>query len=209
MSRIAFTRNRALAVGAALLITAGAAGAAVASGEDVTRPGKKVGRHAAERSEPREAAALTGRAKLFRKTTEDVTFTFDAHLAKKNVTRPDKATGTFKFVHLDRPGGKGGWAKGRIDCLLTGGKVATTTGIITETSAGLMEKTRGGRVGFSVHDTGKGKPDRVGYSWAATGGPTGDKKLPKCTSAAPFEKVKRGTGDFHVSPWKVPYPEAH
>ncbi|MFD9887539.1 Repetin [Streptomyces alboflavus] len=149
----------------------------------------------------RGAPALTGKAKLFRKTTEDITFTFDAHLAKKNVKRPDKATGTFKFVHLEKPGGKGGWATGRIDCLLTGGKVASATGIITKTN---IKEMNGSRVGFSVHD--QGKNDRLGYSWAATGGPDGTKKLTKCNSAAPFEKVKKGTGDFHVVPWKVPYP---
>ncbi|MEI5103585.1 hypothetical protein RB200_40135 [Streptomyces sp. PmtG] len=144
---------------------------------------------------------------MFRKTTEDVTFTFDAHLAKRHNGDPNKATGTFKFVHLDKPGGKGGWAKGRIDCLLTGGKVASATGVITETSDGLMEKAKGGRVGFSVHDKGPGKLDRLGYSWAAAGGPSGDKKLTKCNSAAPFEVVKKGTGDFHVTPWNPPYPE--
>ncbi|MCI3929343.1 Repetin [Streptomyces sp. AN091965] len=204
MSRITFTRNstRALAVSAALLVTAGAAGVAAASGEDVTRPAPA----AEKQAKPREAAALTGSAKMFRKTTEDVTFTFDAHLATKNVKRPDKATGTFKFVHLEKPGGKGGWAKGRIDCLVTGGKVATATGIITETN---LKEIKGGRVGFSVHDKGPGKLDRLGYSWGATGGPTGDKKLPKCNSAAPFEIVKKGTGDFHVTPWNPPYPEGN
>ncbi|ARX82085.1 MULTISPECIES: Repetin [Streptomyces] len=203
MSRNAFTRNRAVAVGAALLITAGAAGVAVASGEDVTHPGRKVGGHAAaERAEPREAAALTGKAKLFRKTTEDVTFTFDAHLAARHNADPSKATGTFKFVHLEKPGGKGGWATGRIDCLLTGGKVASATGIITKTN---IKEMNGSRVGFSVHD--QGRNDRLGYSWAATGGPDGTKKLTKCNSAAPFEKVKKGTGDFHVTPWNPPYPE--
>ncbi|MFI8931855.1 Repetin [Streptomyces sp. NPDC053474] len=202
MSRITFTRNstRALAVSAALLVTAGAAGVAAASGEDVTRPVPA----AEKQAKPREAAALTGSAKMFRKTTEDVTFTFDAHLATKNVKRPDKATGTFEFVHLEKPGGKGGWAKGRIDCLVTGGKVATATGIITETN---IKKIDGGRVGFSVHDKGRGKLDRVGYSWAATGRPTGDKKLTKCNSAAPFETVRKGTGDFHVTPWNPPYPK--
>lgn len=206
MSRFALTRNRAVAVGAALLLCAGAAGAAVASSDDGAA-GKPRAAHGAQAGQ-REAAALTGSAKLFRKTTEDVTFTFDAHLAKKNVKRPDRATGTFTFVHLDKPGGKGGWAKGRIDCLVTGGKVATTTGVITETSDGLMEKAKGGRVGFSVHDLGKGEQDRVGYSWAAspTGGPDGTKKLTKCNSAAPFEKVKKGTGDFKVLPWHPVYP---
>ncbi|MGA4843174.1 Repetin [Streptomyces sp. G45] len=199
MSRITFTRSstRALAVGAALLVTAGAAGVAVASGDDVTHPAPA----AKERAEPREAAALTGKAKLFRKTTEDVTFTFDAHLAKRHNGDPGKATGTFEFVHLDRPGGEGGWAKGRIDCLLTGGKVASATGIITKSN---IKKMVGSRVGFSVHD--QGKNDRLGYSWAAIGGPDGTKKLTKCNSAAPFEKVKKGTGDFHVTPWNPPYP---
>lgn len=220
MSRNAFTPTRVAVLGAALLLTAGAAGVAVASGEDVTHPGQRVGAQdaahpapaakgsAAAEAKPREAAALTGRAKMFRKTTEDVTFTFDAHLAKRYNGDPRKATGTFKFVHLDKPGGRGGWAKGRIDCLVTGGKVASATGIITETSDGLMEKVKGGRVGFSVHDKGPGKLDRLGYSWGATGGPTGDKKLPRCNSAAPFEVVKKGTGDFHVTPWHPPYPEA-
>ncbi|MGV9884239.1 Repetin [Streptomyces sp. NPDC003006] len=198
-------RRRALAVGAALLMTAGAAGAAVASADDTARPGTSAAAShaAADHAEKREAAALTGSAKMYRKTTEDVTFTFDAHLAAENNGDPSKATGTFRFVHLDKPGGKGGWAKGRIDCLMTGGKVATATGVITDTN---LKQIKGGRVGFTVHD--QGRIDRVGYSWAAVGGPDNTRKLPKCTSSAPHEKVKKGTGDFHVLPWKVPYPTA-
>lgn len=210
------TRGRVLAVGTALLICAGAAGAAVASDASDdggarrttdSRPhasahtSAQTAAQTAPQTEKREAAALTGSAKLYRKTTEDVTFTFDAHLAERDNARPDKATGTFRFVHLDKPGGKGGWAEGRIDCLLTGGKVASATGIITDTN---LKEIKGGRVGFSVHDL--GKHDRLGYSWAAKGGPDGTKKLTKCTSAAPFEKVRNGTGDFHVTPWNVPYP---
>ncbi|MEU4998822.1 Repetin [Streptomyces sp. NPDC021622] len=193
------TRNypRVIAVGAALLMTAGAAGVAVASGDESARAAS----HAEHQAKPREAAALTGSAKMYRKTTEDVTFTFDAHLAARDNGDPSKATGTFRFVHLDKPGGKGGWAKGRIDCLMTGGKVATATGIITDSN---LKDIKGGRVGFTVHD--QGKKDRVGYSWAAVGRPDGTKKLPKCTSSAPHEKVRQGTGDFRVVPWKVPYP---
>ncbi|MEV6754499.1 Repetin [Streptomyces sp. NPDC051214] len=177
----------------------GAVGAAVASDGGAHQDGGAP--EAAPDSRAREAAALTGSAKLDRKTTEDVTFTFDAHLAPRDNMRPDKATGTFTFVHLDKPGGKGGWAKGRIDCLITGGKVATATGIITGTN---LKDIKGGRVGFTVHD--QGKRDRVGYSWAAVGGPDGTRKLPKCTSAAPFEKVEKGTGDFDVTPWHPTYP---
>jgi hypothetical protein len=193
------TRNRVIAVGTALLLSAGAVGAAVASDTGGTH--EAASHQAAPHTQTREAATLTGSAKLYRKTTEDVTFTFDAHLAQRDNMRPDKATGTFRFVHLDKPGGKGGWAEGRIDCLMTGGKVATATGVITGTN---LKDIKGGRVGFSVHD--QGKQDRVGYSWAAVGGPDGTKKLPKCTSSAPFEMVKKGTGDFHVKPWKLTYP---
>ncbi|MEU5997617.1 Repetin [Streptomyces sp. NPDC047197] len=197
-ARFTDTRRRVIAVGTALLIATGAAGAAVASDGDGPHTPDKATSHA----QTREAAALTGSAKLYRKTTEDVTFTFDAHLAKRHTMRPDKATGTFRFVHLDRPGGEGGWAKGRIDCLITGGKVATATGIITDTN---LKDIKGGRVGFTVHDQGE-KLDRVGYSWAAVGGPDGTKKLTKCTSSAPFEKVRKGTGDFDVTPWQPTYP---
>lgn len=213
MSRNASTRTtagRVIAIGTALLICAGATGAAAASdgpedgpddrGRQKATSQTKTG-EARETRETREAAALTGSAKLYRKTTEDVTFTFDAHLAAGNNADPSKATGTFHFVHLDKPGGDGGWAKGRIDCLITGGKVATATGIVTDTN---LKGIKGGRVGFTVHD--RGERDRVGYSWAAVGGPDGTKKLTKCTSSAPFEKVKEGTGDFDVVPWKVPYP---
>ncbi|MGW6271315.1 Repetin [Streptomyces sp. NPDC055060] len=198
------TRTRAIAVGTALLICAGAAGAAVAADGGSASRRQATGEaraHSAPHTAKGEAAALTGSAKLYRKTTEDVTFTFDAHLAKRHTMRPDKATGTFRFVHLDKPGGKGGWAEGRIDCLMSGGKVATATGVITGTN---LKGIKGGRVGFTVHD--QGTHDRVGYSWASVGGPDGTKKLPKCTSSAPFEKVKKGTGDFHVKPWQLVYP---
>ncbi|QES40452.1 Repetin [Streptomyces venezuelae] len=202
-SRTATTRTttphpRAVAVAAALLLTAGATGAAVASADGGTHAVT-----AAKKAQQREAAALTGSAKMYRKTTEDVTFTFDAHLAARHIKDPSKATGTFHFVHLDRPGGEGGWAKGRIDCLMTGGKVATATGIITESS---FKEMKGKRVGFTVDD--RGRNDRVGYSWAAYGATQGQPDtLAKCASSAPYEKVRKGTGDFDVVPWKVPYPE--
>lgn len=198
--RLNSTRSRVIAIGTALLICAGAAGAAVASdGSDRSDGGGA--QTATSHTKAREAAALTGSAKLYRKTTEDVTFTFDAHLAAKNNDDPSKATGTFHFIHLDKPGGEGGWAKGRIDCLITGGKVATATGIVTDSN---LDDIVRGRVGFTVHD--QGKHDRVGYSWASVGRPDGTKNLPKCTSSAPFEKAKKGSGDFDVVPWHFTYP---
>lgn len=178
-------RTRTLALAAALLIGAGAAGSAVASD------------NGAGPDAPREAAALTGTAKLYRPAGDDITFSFDAHLAAKDNKDPEKAFGTFSFRHVF-PDGTTGTAKAKVDCLITGGKVAVVTGIVTESDTPF----KGKRVGVSVND--QGTHDRLGYSWIGSEDEAA-KKLPKCMSAAPFEKVKAGTGDFHVVPWQVPY----
>lgn len=183
MNRPLHRRTKLTAVAASLLITAGAAGSAVASGESRTS------------GKPREAAALTGTAKLYRSLGDDITFTFDAHLAAEDKDDPSKATGTFRFSHyLD---GKGAFAEAEVDCLVTGGKVAVVSGVITKSD---REGAEGKRVGVTVHDA--GRKDRLGYSWASTGSPAATPDLPKCVSSAPFEKVKAGTGDFHVLPWQ-------
>jgi hypothetical protein len=192
MSRNASASTRVrVAAGAAVLITVACTASAAAYGRP---PGT------GSPGTPREAAALTGSAKLYRPLGDDITFTFDAHLAAEHRMDPAKATGTFRFSHYLN--GKGAWAEGRIDCLVTGGKVAVTTGIITDTD---LPGAKGDRVGFTVHDM--GRHDRLGYSWAAVGGPADTKNLPTCVSAPPFEKVKNGTGDFRVLPWKPEYPK--
>ncbi|WP_406446753.1 hypothetical protein OHB14_49035 [Streptomyces sp. NBC_01613] len=174
-------RTKIAVLGAVLLLVTGATGSAMAYGTD---------------SHPhREAAALTGTAKLYRVAGDYITFSFDAHLAAKDNANPLKATGTFRWSHY-AANGEGGWAKAKVDCLLTGGRVAVVSGVITDTD---LTGVKGHRVGISVHDT--GGVDRLGYSWAASED-MGPKDLPKCISAAPFEKVKKGTGDFRVVPWQ-------
>ncbi|MFD7326660.1 Repetin [Streptomyces sp. NPDC059875] len=175
-------RTKIAATAAALLITAGAAGSAVASGDG--------------RGGSREAAALTGTAKLYRPAGDDITFSFDAHLAAKDNKDPQAATGTFRFSHYK--GDWGGYAVAKVDCLVTGGKVAVVTGVVTETD---VEAFRNKRVGISVHDN--GKHDRLGYNWMTK---EEYKELPPCMSTAPFEKTKAGTGDFTVLPWQLGYP---
>ncbi|MGW3657033.1 Repetin [Streptomyces sp. NPDC005151] len=187
MTRIAHTRTRLAAIAAALLITAGAAGSAAALGDSA--PGSARGQ--------REAAALTGTAKLYRPAGDDITFTFDAHLAAKDNMDPERACGTFRFRHVF-PNGTSGWAEGSVDCLVTGGKVAVVTGVITATDVGI----KGKRVGMSVHDL--GRHDRLGYSWVNQ---EAEDHLPPCMSSAPFEKVEAGTGDFTVLPWHPEYEQ--
>ncbi|MFD9441960.1 Repetin [Streptomyces sp. NPDC060006] len=201
-------RTKGAVLGAALLVTAGLAGSAIAS-ESAPDPASETVREAAVATgsprgaapsgssgrSPREAAALTGSAKLYRSAGDDITFSFDAHLAAEDTADPLKATGTFEWSHY--AGGKGAWAKAEVDCLITGGKVAVVSGVVTDSD---LPGAKGKRVGITVHDT--GGQDRLGYSWASTGSPVETEGLPKCVGSAPFEKVRKGTGDFTVVPWR-------
>ncbi|MFG2721073.1 Repetin [Streptomyces sp. NPDC048416] len=172
-------RTKTAVLGVTLLLTAAVAtGSADASGGD-----------------RREAAALTGTAKLYRSTGDDITFSFDAHLAAKDNENPLQATGTFEWSHYRD--GHGAWAKAKVNCLITGDKVAVVSGVITDSD---LPGAKGKQVGVTVHDL--GRHDRLGYSWAATGSPVDSGDMPKCVSSAPFEKVKQGTGDYTVVPWQ-------
>ncbi|WP_367039877.1 Repetin [Streptomyces sp. Je 1-332] len=176
---------RAVAVGAALLALAGATGPATAS--STPHPG-------------REAASLTGTAMLDRRPGDDATVTFDAHLDAKGKNDPTTAYGTIKFSHYMENPKFGGSAEARVDCLLTGGKVATVSAVVTKADGGLKGAI-GKRVGMTVHD--QGKQDRFGYSWAMVGIPNDlPDDMPKCVSAAPFDKTRPGSGDLHVLPMK-------
>ncbi|GGQ31485.1 Repetin [Streptomyces roseolilacinus] len=199
-------RTKIAALGAALLLTAGAAGSAgaVAGGPEGTArhgtaaeqaaTGTAAPQGAAPRgaAAPKEAAALTGNAKLYR-PGHDIDFAFDAHLAAEDLMDPMAATGTFRLRHVF-PDGSSGWARARVDCLVTGGRVAVVTGVVEESD----RWPRGRRVGVTVHD--HGRHDRLGYSWMTQDPGQGD--VPPCTSSAPFEKVDGRTGDFRVVPWQ-------
>ncbi|MFF5480751.1 Repetin [Streptomyces sp. NPDC012935] len=183
-------RTKIVVLGCALLLSAGAASAATATASATASASASD-----DAPRVREAAALTGTAKLYRSAGDDITFSFDARLAAKDNADPTKATGTFEFSHYLN--GEGARAKAKVDCLLTGGKVAVVSGVITSSD---LPGAEGKRVGVTVHDV--GRHDRLGYSWAATGNPVETKELPKCVSSAPFEKVRKGTGDFTVVPWR-------
>ncbi|MEV3993883.1 hypothetical protein AB0J57_33900 [Streptomyces sp. NPDC049837] len=144
-------------------------------------------------------SSLTGSATMDRgKHGERVAFSFDAHgFAPTDVGGTSR--GTFRFSHHSPDGERGATFEGRIDCLLTGGPVATATGIITR-SDHPDGRVIGKRVGFTVYDN--GKRDQVGYSWAVGEIPT--MNVPQCLSAAPYETVK--SGDFTVRHVLPPTP---
>ncbi|MGW1377432.1 hypothetical protein ACWD6P_24620 [Streptomyces sp. NPDC002446] len=176
----------ALAAGTAAVLTLGLTGPASA-----VESGPQAARHTVD--EP----SLTGSAKLKRQPGDRVHFAFDAH------GFADKARGTFYVSHHV---GKewGGYAKGRIDCLVTGGPVAVATGVVTEShfndAPGMphIGDLKGKRFGFTVLDD--GKKDRLGYSWAMDGLPKNS--VGKCLGSAPFETLEKG--DFKVDHWMPP-----
>ncbi|MFD9336231.1 hypothetical protein ACFWBF_17735 [Streptomyces sp. NPDC060028] len=183
----------ALAVIGGLAVSASASGpgsasASASASASVSGEAKKA---------PKESS-LTGSAKMYRADGQQVRFSFDAHgFAPAEPDEPDApagtSRGTFRFSHYSADGKQGAYAEGRIDCLLTGGPVATATGVITRSD--LPADAVGKRVGFTVYDgKGDGKKDRVGYSWAVAG--FDGLEVPKCLSAAPYETVE--SGDFKV-----------
>ncbi|GLV83578.1 hypothetical protein Slala03_32670 [Streptomyces lavendulae subsp. lavendulae] len=159
------------------------------------------------RKAPKESS-LTGSAKMFRADGQQVRFSFDAHgFAPAEPDEPGApagtSRGTFRFSHYTADGTQGAYAEGRVDCLLTGGPVATATGVITRSD---LPGAIGKRVGFTVYDgKGDGRKDRVGYSWAVGSIPT--MEVPKCLSAAPYETVE--SGDFKVEHVLPPNPSGN
>ncbi|MFE2269042.1 hypothetical protein ACFXB4_07370 [Streptomyces lavendulae] len=159
------------------------------------------------RKAPKESS-LTGSAKMFRADGQQVRFSFDAHgFAPAEPDEPGApagtSRGTFRFSHYTADGTQGAYAEGRVDCLLTGGPVATATGVITRSD---LPGAIGKRVGFTVYDgKGDGRKDRVGYSWAV--GSLLTMEVPKCLSAAPYETVE--SGDFKVEHVLPPNPSGN
>jgi hypothetical protein len=177
-------RTKIVVLGSVLLLTAGAASAATAS--ETPRPREAA---ASEADRPREAAALTGTAKLYRSAGDDITFSFDAHLAAKDGADPMKATGTFSFSHYRN--GDGARAEVAVDCLLTGGKVAVVSGIVTESD---LPGAEGKRVGVTVHDS-------AATTGSATAGPPralrGDGRAARVRELRPLREGREGDGRLH------------
>ncbi|MEU7800425.1 hypothetical protein AB0J14_33485 [Micromonospora arborensis] len=109
------------------------------------------------------------------------------------------ARGTARISH-HAPNAPGGpvtiWAEIKVDCVVTGGRVATVTGEVVD--ADPMSREIGWmnqRFGFSVADNGKGHFDRVGWSGPQlrdVPGRPDDPELRRCMAPAPFHTVRAG-----------------
>jgi hypothetical protein len=115
---------------------------------------------------------------------EIIQFTVDAHAKNLEDGSPGAAWGTARISH--RRGPVDSWAKVAVDCVATGGPVATITGIVIDASPD-NQQWRDTRLGFSVYDG--GDSDRVGFT-----GPRqpGDPPLRRCVAIAPTFTVTHG-----------------
>ncbi|MFD1937600.1 MULTISPECIES: hypothetical protein [Nonomuraea] len=180
------TTARVVAVLAlAATTTTGAAGAAAAP----TRSA----------SAPTTTAAIKGWARMyFPAPGNDVQVTVDAHgeYTSASPAFPTRAWGTFRIYHAVQEPGKPrlvNWGEVKVDCLTTGGPIATVTGtLVRATPGGPWEDLvkRRIRMGVSFYVARKGAgPSRIGLAGATA---KGEPLLTRCMAPAPDAPVTKG-----------------
>ncbi|MFE7562535.1 hypothetical protein [Kitasatospora sp. NPDC057500] len=182
------------AVGATAVDTAKADGAAA------DQRGGKPGRPA--------SVSGTGRISYAFSPDDEIWFTVDARADP--YTRPVPGTGaadglptdargTIRFSHREARTGKVYSTVGEVDCLSTGGPVATLTAMVSTPDTG------GGkaRIGLSILQGDGREGGRLGFSWGVANldvGEDGQAYQPvvgTCMAPAPFAPVIRGGFDVH------------
>ncbi|MFG3406921.1 hypothetical protein [Streptomyces sp. NPDC048142] len=155
---------------------------------------------------PAKTASVHGKARISYIESPDDDIRFTIHAEQTPFTRPmppeapqglsTDARGTLKFSHAFR-GGPTGWSEAKVDCLVTSGRTATLTAIVTKTNVGKV----GARLGISVQQGGRGEPDRLGFSWGVVNADPGNVDengqlvMPRagtCMAPAPFTTVIKG-----------------
>ncbi|MEW2413790.1 hypothetical protein AB0953_08705 [Streptomyces sp. NPDC046866] len=164
------------------------------------------------------AAAVHGAAAVrydYAPADNDIRFTVDAEAAP--FTRPFPGPQGAKGSPVDARGkvtvyhsvpGRGvGTSEAEVDCLVTGGRTATLTAIVTKSNIGDVGK----RIGISVQDGRHGEPDRLGFSWGIANldpphtdgeGDVAKATVGTCMAPAPFTTVVKG--GFAVTPAALP-----
>jgi hypothetical protein len=155
---------------------------------------------------PARTASVHGEARISYIESLDDDIRFTIHAEQTPFTRPmppkapqglsTDARGTLTFSHASR-GGATGWAEARVDCLVTSGRTATLTAVVTKSNVGEV----GARLGISVQQGGKGEPDRLGFSWGVVNADPGNvdengrpvsPRTGTCMAPAPFTTVIKG-----------------
>ncbi|MEU2647917.1 hypothetical protein ACFXGD_28240 [Streptomyces albidoflavus] len=172
---------------------------------------------------PAKTASVHGEARIsyIESIHDDIRFTI--HAEQRPFTRPmpptapeglsTDARGTLKFSHTR--GEVTGWAEATVDCLVTSGRTATLTAVVTKSNV----EEPGARLGISVQQGGKSEPDRLGFSWGVVNvdpenvdenGQLVRPQAGSCMAPAPFTTViKGGFKVVHAEITKSPtQPEA-
>ncbi|MFJ9338044.1 hypothetical protein ACIRP0_01990 [Streptomyces sp. NPDC101733] len=140
---------------------------------------------------------------------DDIRFTVEAESApfSRPLNHPDArnglptdARGKVTVYHHADANGDTRTSEAEVDCLVTGGRTATLSAVITSGDAAEVGK----RIGISVQDGQHGEPDRLGFSWGVgnvdvlpDGTPT-EATVGTCMALAPFTTVVKG--GFTVTP---------
>ncbi|MFH9138650.1 hypothetical protein [Streptomyces sp. NPDC017524] len=189
-------RNAVIGATAAVAVLAGLVAAGPARAAPAASAEKK----------PAKTASVHGEARISYIESIDDDIRFTIHAEQRPFTRPvlpmapqglsTDARGSLKFSHTPR-GGATGWAEAQVDCLVTSGRTATLTAVVTKSNV----EEIGARLGISVQQGGKGEPDRLGFSWGVVNvdpehvDENGRPVRPQagtCMAPAPFTTVVKG-----------------
>ncbi len=201
VTRPAARRGRRIAPLAAVMValaSVAAASPAAAGSPHDTRP-------AAVRK-----ASVHGAARIAYAYSPDDTIRFTVHAEAAPFTRPmpgldlpglpTDAKGTVRISHYVPAAGETGTSTARIDCMVTGGRTATLTAVVTESNV----QEPGRRIGISVQEGRGAEPDRLGFSWDIVNmepretdaeGRAAQSPVGTCMAPAPFAPVTRGGFD--------------
>jgi hypothetical protein len=189
------TKLSLLALTAAAAVAAGSSAALAAASQS-------------ESAKPK-AAGVQGSAqiRLTYSPDDDIrTFTFDAQAVPYSRPVPDAgaphglptdARGTVRVSHWLAKENVTVRFEAAVDCLATSPGNAALTAVVTRADEPVKDWV-GKRLGFSVHDAGKGGGDRVGFSWSVVNGEQNDKgewqeaKVGTCMAPAAYAPVTKG-----------------
>ncbi|MFD4909484.1 hypothetical protein [Kitasatospora purpeofusca] len=211
------TRNRAAvrtarATAAAGLALAALTGVAPASADALAVGGSGSDSSGSEGRDGRAArpASVSGKARVSYAFSPDdeIWFTIDARAkpysrplpgTKAPDGLPTDAVGTVRYSHRVAATGVVYNAVAEVDCLSTGGPVATLTAVVTTSDIGNANE----RIGLSVYRGSGRDGDRLGFSWGVANLDMGPDQKPyqpvvgTCMAPAPFAPVLRGGFSVH------------